>query len=417
MRSTILPAAAAAAAAALLLAGCSAPDDQIELEFQTEADTGTPYLEALAEAAADFEAANPGVVIDVRPATPSYETDMKVRMAADDMPDIVGTHGWSLLRYSEFLEPLDDRAWAADVNPALDEAMRDDDGTLYALPVDTDVAGIVVNADVLADAGWEVSDIETWDDFAAACDDVLAMGISPITVAGRTGSVPGNLADWLAPGVYSDDELEALGDGEFVGEPYEELLGVVEQWREADYFNPDYSSAAEDDMAISLAEERSAFMFSQNGRAADALSYAPEATITYMPVPGFEPGEQYLIGGERRAFGAAADSDDLDTALEFLDFLAEPDRIQVLSSAAGSAPGLTTVEPDLPGPIGEAYEAYVVPDQLPVEPYFDRVHLPNGMWDTLVRTVDSVITGQSTPSAATAQVEADFSSLYGQAQR
>ncbi len=47
-------------------------------------------------------------------------------------------------------------------------------------------------------------------------------------------------------------------------------------------------------------------------------------------------------------------------------------------------------------------------------PYFDRVHLPNGMWNTLVTTTDSVITGQSDVTKAVSQVEQDFTSLHGQ---
>ncbi len=42
------------------------------------------------------------------------------------------THGWSVGRYSEFLEPLNERSWAENLNPALDSVMLDSDGTLYA---------------------------------------------------------------------------------------------------------------------------------------------------------------------------------------------------------------------------------------------------------------------------------------------
>ena len=37
---------------------------------------------------------------------------MKTKMAANDLPDLWTTHGWSVNRYSEYLRPLNDREWA-----------------------------------------------------------------------------------------------------------------------------------------------------------------------------------------------------------------------------------------------------------------------------------------------------------------
>ena len=43
---------------------------------------------------------------------------------------------------------------------------------------------------------------------------------------------------------------------------------------------------------------------------------------------------------------------------------------------------------------------------------FDRVYLHNGMWDTMVTTTGAVISGQSQPAAATAQMKQQFASLF-----
>ena len=42
------------------------------------------------------------------------------------------------------------------------------------------------------------------------------------------------------------------------------------------------------------------------------------------------------------------------------------------------------------------------------------MYLPNGMWDTMVTTTDSVITGESDAPSAVAQVKAQFTTLFGQ---
>lgn len=413
MKST-LPLTAVAAAAVLTMSACagSGSGATTKLEFQTALGADNVMFSALEEAADEFESENPGVSIDVIPQASSYESDMKVRLAAGDVPDILGTHGWSLLRYSDFLEPLQDEAWAADVNPALDEAMRGPGGELYALPLDTDVAGIIVNTDVLDSVGATVDDLRTWDDFTEVSEKIAATGVTPIIVGGKDG-YQGNIADWLAPGFYDDDELQELRDGTFVDEPYEEMLDLVAEWTEKGLFNPDYSSATGDDMSQALADGTAAFVFSQNSRATDALGYNPDAALTYMPVPTPDGSEPYLIGGEMRAYGVAKDGDHLEEALAFLEFLADPDRVGELAAAGGNAPGLTTAESDL-GTLQPAYDRYVASGDVPLVPYFDRVFLPNGMWDTMTRTTDAVVTGQGDPAEATGQMATDFDSLYGQ---
>ncbi len=105
----------------------------------------------------------------------------------------------------------------------------------------------------------------------------------------------------------------------------------------------------------------------------------------------------------------------LADAKKFLDFLAQPANQETFAVAAGGVPGLTTAKVDL-GKLQPSYDQWVVKAKSPLVPYFDRVYLPNGLWNTLVTTTDSVITGQSTPAAGTDQVGKDFQSLYGQKQ-
>jgi len=58
-----------------------------------------------------------------------------------------------------------------------------------------------------------------------------------------------------------------------------------------------------------------------------------------------------------------------------------------------------------------SYDAFVKPGDLPLKPYFDRVYLPNGIWDTMVTTTDGVITGQMTPADAVKQMKSSYDSL------
>ena len=384
----------------------------VSLEFQTGLGTSDPILTELTAITAAFEDKNPDAKIELVPMTNTYEADMKVRLASNDIPDIWATHGWSLLRYSEFLEPLNEQPWAENFNEALKPAMVNAEGEFFAFPAVTDVAGIFYNKTVLEDNGIDPATLTTWDAFDQAAAKLKVAGIIPISSSGKDSWFAGNVADFMASGAYTQDELDTMANGEFVPAGYATVLTEVQGWAESGYFNPDFSSATQDDIARNLAEGKTGFVFVQNYLASGVEGFNPDAKVGYFPVPSFD-GDPYLVGGEGHAYGVSRTSTSKDVALDYLAFLAEPDNASALASAIGGIPGLTNATSDL-GSLEESYQQFVAPGKFRIEPYFDRVYLPNGMWDTMVTTISSVITGQSDVAAAVKQVETQFSTLAGQ---
>lgn len=404
----------ASAATAVVLTGCSPASGggDAALDVQTNLAAGSSQLAVMTDIAKRFEAENAGVTLNLIPSSSTYEQDIKVKLAAKDAPDIWQTHGWSRDRYADFLAPLQDETWAADVNPLLDSAMRDDDGAIYAVPMVADVAGLVYNADVLSAAGVDPASLSDWDAFSTAAQQIVEAGKVPVEVSGKANGPAGNLIDWLAPGFYDEDQLAALKQGDFDAAAYQPILETISSWEKQGFINPDYSSATADDVSKALGSGEAAFVFSQNTATTNALITSPDANLAFMPVPS-NNGEPYLIGGEGIAYGASKSGDQVDDAKKFLAFLAVKDNQEAFAKASGGAPGLTDAASDL-GPLQPSYDTWVVEQATPLVPYFDRVWLPNGLWNTLVTTTDSVLTGQATPEAATAQVGTDFAGLYGQ---
>lgn len=350
--------------------------------------------------------------LDLIPSSTTYEQDIKVKLAARNAPDIWQTHGWSRDRYADFLAPLQDRAWNKDANKLLDASMRTDDGSIFAVPMVTDVAGLLYNADVLQKAGVDPASLTTWEAFDAAAAKIKAAGVVPIEVSGKANGPAGNIIDWMAPGMFTDTELNAFKSGQFQADGYTAMLTSVADWSKKGYFNPDYSSATQDDVAKALGSGKAAFVFSQNTVVANALAASPGANLGFMPIPS-KVGKPYLIGGEGIAYGASATGEHVDVAKDFLDYLAQPASQEAFAKASGGVPGIATAKTDL-GDLQGSYDTWVVKAGTALVPYFDRVYLPNGLWNTLVTSTDSVITGQGTPESATSQVEKDFTSLYGQ---
>lgn len=413
MTSRLALATTAVAVATLSLAGCgnAASSDTTTLEVQTGLAVDSSEMEMLKELTAGFEEAHPDATIDLVPAGTDYEKDIKVRLASKEFPDIWNTHGWSLLRYGPFLLPLQDEAWAEHLSPALADAMMDDEGNLYAMPTNVDISGILYNKDVLTEAGYEATEIETWDDFIQAAKAIEQNGVSAIYAGGKDMS--GAIADRLVPGAFNDAELEEMLSGHFVTQSYSNMLDMVATWRDLGLFNPDYSSATKPDMSKALAQGQAGFMFGPTYLASNALQYNPDANIGFLPMPSINGEPRYLVGGERTAFGISKKTENPKLAKEYLAYLAEPENLTKMAAASDTPPGLTNADMDL-GPLQESYDAFVTQTKTPVVPYFDRVYLPNGMWSTMVTTTDAVITGQAKAESATAEMQTTFDSLFSQ---
>lgn len=415
-RKTTLMGAAGLTIAALALSGCSGSGDdggQVTLELQSAMGEDTPRFEALSALAQAYEDENPDVKIDVVPMGKDYEGDMKVRMASGDLPDLWATHGWSLLRYSEFLEPLQEQPWADELNPVLDTTMKNDDGEFFALPLTTDVAGILYNQKVLSDLGVDPASLGTIDAFDAALGKAKDAGIVPISSSGKDDWFAGNVADWLASGSYDESESDELAGGTFVDSGFETMYSKIEEWAQADYFNPDFSAATSDDIATALGQGTTAFVMIQNNLVLSAQQFVPDAELGFIPVPAVNGDPEYLIGGEGVALGAWRDGENKEQALDFLNFLAQPENIGDFAGQDGNPAGLTGVDVDL-GALADSYDQFFTPGDVRMVPYFDRAYLPNGMWNTLISTTSGIVTGQTDVDAAVSQVKADYGTLYGQ---
>lgn len=111
---------------------------------------------------------------------------LKVLYSADDLPDVIVTGGYNLI------DMMKDKL--VDLTPYLDEDtewkgqlssvgvnVNSRDGQLYAIPYIRQVIGYYYNKDLFAQAGIEAPP-ETWEEFEADCDKLLAAGITPISM-------------------------------------------------------------------------------------------------------------------------------------------------------------------------------------------------------------------------------------------
>lgn len=343
-----------------------------------------------------------------------YENLMKVKMGSNELPDVFTTHGWSVARYSDYLMTVNDQSWFSSIDKQILPAITDNDGNVFVLPIDVDVAGIVYNADVLKTAGIDVDSIKTWSDFAAACETLLSKGYEPIHMGGKDTWPIGQFFDWVAPSFYitndADNQSDALKSGKFDAAIWESISSMMSDWVKAGYFNEDVLTADYNADIDALAKGETAFCFYGNYAGKDAASINSTANIGMMPIPSNSAeDEPSLITGEDIAVGIWKDTTHAKEAQELLAYLARPEVMSAVATAAGNKAGLTTATSDV-GKVQEYLDKY---STVSAFPYFDRAYLPSGLWDVMCSTGAEILAGtdNAVKNAAT-EMEQNFTDKF-----
>lgn len=217
-----------AAGTALLLSGCSAapaadPDAEIAVaadiascdptESTIDVIFGSQATEAMAVAAPNLQEQYPGLVINAQSqATANYD-DLTKQVVADiavgKRPDITMS-GLGQLRFwvdTYDSHPIDPDA-LADTYQRQFLSAGTVDGTVYLAPAQISAPVLLVNEDLLAQAGVK-GDIETFEDLIAAANKVSAM------TGGPSVTIPtDSLADWFSQAfVQGSGETFVAEDG------------------------------------------------------------------------------------------------------------------------------------------------------------------------------------------------------------
>ena len=144
-----------------------------------------------------FKAENPGVKVENQTFTDNYEDVMKVNMSGNQLPDVFMTHGWSVMRYKEYLLPLNDEPWAKDIVPGLFGSIMDADGKFYVLPNTNAMTGVLVQNGLLKELGLEIP--KTVDEFMHCCQVAKDNGYVGVYVAGKDSRSPAYVLNLMAP--------------------------------------------------------------------------------------------------------------------------------------------------------------------------------------------------------------------------
>jgi raffinose/stachyose/melibiose transport system substrate-binding protein len=400
-----------------LFAG-GAKEKGIKLTVALSYNANEPIHKAMLEITEQYAAAHPEISFEVV-YYPDYEVAMKTKMAANDLPDLWSTHGWSVARYSEYLEPLNNESWASKVNPKIKPIVSNSQGTIFVLPFNVESQGIVINRDVLDKAGVDPFSLKTWDDFKAACEKIKAIGKIPLDIAGGASD------DWTVGTVYNtvaqsylitderNNYRSALLDGTFNWDNWRPVANFLTEFRDRGFLNPDYTQGTYENQAIRLGKGEAAFIFSSNGIITQAQLINPSGHFGFIPIPAANSNDTpTLTTGERFTLGVWKDGPHKAEALKFLEYCSSPEIINRIATLDVTETGLIGAgyKADT-GALGEYFDRVA---GLRGFPYFDRSYLPNGMWDALCKTASGLLANTMTLDQALARLRNDYRDLRGQ---
>ncbi|ENH97775.1 melibiose ABC transporter substrate-binding protein MsmE [Gracilibacillus halophilus YIM-C55.5] len=410
----------------ILLMGCSSGDSSngSNGEGNNEGDGVTLSLystvtvesdkQALEDVITKFEEEHENINIDHNFPGDGYESQLRVKMAANDMPDLFDTHGWAKNRYGEYVMNLQNMDWVSDLDPALESIFKDEEGKVYAYPINQAKDGLTYNKNVLDEYG--IDPPKTFDDFMSALQTIEEESngeVTPFWFAGNDAGQFGQYFDQFATPLlithpdhnYSDSLL----DGSFDWSNYTFLPEKLLEMNESGLLNDDVLTAQLHQRTQLLAQGKIAFVMA-TVPVDSVKELNPDAELGVMPVPAIHEGDDpSWIGGERHSMAIWKDTEHPEEAKKFIEFLSKPENVKTLAEGTSLPAGLTNATADIY--YQKYYDQY---SDIKVRPYFDRVYLPSGMWEPMGTTGQELLSETLSPEEVSEQMSKEYTRLLEQ---
>jgi len=354
---------ALAASAALVVAGnvggALAQDQVLRVAMGSPGDAGIRVWDAIA---AEFEAANPGVDVEM-----NYQDDdlyqtigLPNLLAGRNAPDIY--FEWTGARMAQ----RNADGYAADLTAAVTDgplAGLFDPGVFGAASIDGKVVLVPHTADVTNVLWYNVPLLEaqgitpptTWAELLAACDALLAADITPISTGNKDLWAAGNWLSHLVSRVVGEEAYDAAlsGTGTFATPEWEQAFGYIAELRDHGCVN-ESANAVDDNAGAQLFFQGQAAMHPIGSWLVSwAIDEAPELEFDFVNLPAMpdgSAGDQGSVIGVETGYMVNAQSPDIETAAEFLALVNSPENVQrfiteaeitplALSAASGEVDG------------------------------------------------------------------------------
>ena len=222
-----------------------------------------------------------------------------------------------------------------DAYPGLDlmenDALRESDGVVYAIPARPYYEGLFVNTDLFEQYGLPLPD--TWEHLEQAVTGFRAAGVVPIAVS--FSDIPHYLAECAVLACASPEEYAARPTRmEDVPQSWIEGMALIRRLYELGAF-PDDALNTSESITSQLFRDKKAAMQFDGSWFANTLPADNMDTVVILPVPRLQGEGGTVIGGVSMGFyltrRAWDDPDRRDAAVQLLATLTEPESLARLN--------------------------------------------------------------------------------------
>lgn len=258
------------------------------------ADGDEAFKTSMNRAVDGFNAANPGVVINIQPGDGgAYSEFMKTKDSVGEFPDMMEMRDTAMYVRAGKLAPI-----SSDIVSLFKTTMQFD-GVTYTTPyAGENTLGIIYNKKYFADKGLSVPG--TWDEFISLCQQIKDLGdMAPLVVGGQD---IWHMGFWFHK-LYSDDVLAANPD--FIKQCYEGTVNFsdpkfVQTMQDMQtlfqYAQDGWTSTPDAQITTFLVSDMAAMMYSGTHMFTQIADAAPDFEMGWFPVPNRE-GAIRLVGG------------------------------------------------------------------------------------------------------------------------
>jgi multiple sugar transport system substrate-binding protein len=318
---------------ALVISGAGAALARQETEITLMGwSSSTAENDALMAQVAAFEAANPGIKVNVN-LVPDFNTTIQAAFASGDYPNVFYVDSSRLPDWAEagvlasgegMIENLDDHY------PSLLEAFTYD-GTLYCPPKDFSIMALQYNKDLFDAAGLDYPTPEwTWDDLYTAAEALSGENAEGQTVLGLV--TPPNFERWLpflyqaGGAVLNDDWSEVSLDSDEAREALEFYVGMVTDGIAGTPSMVDAGWGGE-----AFGQGRVAMAMEGNWVITYLLDQFPDLNWGVTALPMHPDGGQATMVFTV-CYGVATDNDNPDESWKLVNFLTGPEGSALVAS-------------------------------------------------------------------------------------
>jgi|LSQX01.3.fsa_nt_gb raffinose/stachyose/melibiose transport system substrate-binding protein len=292
-----------------------------------------------------FESKHPGIKVERQAISSNsgvYWTRVMLGIQADDLPDVVA---FGNDRVAEWVDsgrfiPITDYYEASPLNgeilqPAVDVFRHN--GELWAIPTILYHVTILANEDVFVQNS--ISLPQTWDELLDVCKVLKEKGVYPILMGGNK---PVYIAIWFENlASINGSDLYGLRDGKFdlaTPENVEALELLVEL---AEYMNPDWPTADNDDMKSELALGNGAMFLTGPWTLEPASRIKPDVNFKAIAMPYNESIKGKTYVGGQTAYGISTSCKNPDVAWTFIEWMTGHEGATLYTEGGQISPNLT----------------------------------------------------------------------------